>query len=160
VSTEIRLWRPEDLPKLREFAVTNAWELLSPDDRAHTTPEIVKLAAEHNVDGILGMPGGTAFVADYQGRPVGYCLVSIQQDEKTGEPSGYLADCYIEPAFRKKGIAPAFHRVAQEYLQRLGIRKSRLWVHAHNETSYKSVTRAGFTVQGVMMAKELRRGRP
>lgn len=158
MNTEIRLWRREDLPKLREFAVTNAMELLSPDDRAHTTPEIVKMAAEHNVTGILSMPGGTAFVADYQGRPVGYCLVSIQQDEKTGESSGYLADCYIEPAFRRTGIAPAFHKVAQAYLNQLGIRKSRLWVHAHNGTSYKSVQRAGFTVKGVMMAKELPRG--
>ena len=156
MSTEIRLWRPEDLPKLYEFAATNAWELLTADDRAQTTPEIVKTAAENNVTGILSTPGGTAFVAEHQGGVVGYCLVSVQEDDRTGEMSGYLADCYLEPAFRKTGITPAFHRVAQQYLQQFGIRKTRLWVHAHNTTSYRSVARAGFTLKGVMLAKELR----
>ncbi len=153
---QVRFWRQEDLPHLQLFSVINTWEILPPDDQERASIADVARSAETNLHAVLSSPGGAAFVAEDGGRPVGYMLLGIRPAERTGEPAGYLADVYIEPAYRKQGIAGQFHRLSEEYLSQLGIRKASLWIHAHNPPAQKSAERQGYRVRGTMMSKTLR----
>ncbi|PWS26147.1 GNAT family N-acetyltransferase [Pedobacter yonginense] len=55
-----------------------------------------------------------------KGIAVGFSIFSIRQDyvegaEKT--PTGYLEGIYVEPEFRKKGIAKKFLQIGEEWLK-------------------------------------------
>jgi GNAT superfamily N-acetyltransferase len=156
---EVRFWRQEDLPYLRWFAAVNAWQILPPDDRALASIGHVAMAAETNLFEVLRSPGGTALVAEADGRPVGYLLIGINVDPKTGQRSGYMADIYIDPAYRSQGIASRFHQMSEQYLTDMGIRKATLWTHAHNPLGQKSAERQGYRLWGMVMAKILQDGR-
>lgn len=153
---EVRFWRPDDLPHLSYFAAMNTWKILTPDDQAVASIGYVASSAEENLHAVLSSPGGTALVAEENGRPVGYLLIGIRPAERTGEPSGYMADVYIEPEYRNQGIAGQFHKLGEEYLQRLGVRKATLWTHAHNPLGRQSAERQGYRTYGAMYAKKLR----
>lgn len=153
---EVRFWQPEDMPYLRWFAAVNAWQILPPDDRETAMIGNVAASAEANLLAVLSSPGGTALVAEEGGRPVGYLLIAVRTDDKTGEAAGYMADIYIEPEYRKHGIAGRFHEASEQYLGQLGIRKATLWTHAHNPLGQKSAERRGYRLWGMMMSKPLR----
>jgi len=152
----IRFWQPWDLPHLLRMAAVTAWNITPEDDRQHTTLERVAQAAQMNVLAVLSSPMGTAVVAEEDGRPVGYLLVAIQANDKTGEPQGYMADIYVEPAYRRHGIAKQMHLLAEAYLRQIGIRTITNWVHTHNQNGLAASVRHGFQPWGVMMAKVLR----
>jgi ribosomal protein S18 acetylase RimI-like enzyme len=143
------------MPILRLFAVINAWQILPPDDRQLASIAEVARTAEQNLLGVLNAPGGTALVAVENGKLLGYLSIAIRPDERTGEPTGYMADIYIDPGGRGKGIATEFHRVGEKYLADMGIRKASLWTHAHNPLGQKSAQRQGYQIQGVVLAKTL-----
>jgi GNAT superfamily N-acetyltransferase len=153
---EVRFWREQDLPAMRYFAVINAWLILPPDDRQVASIGMVAQLAESNLMRVLQSPGGTAILAVEGERPVGYLLVAIQPDEKTGEYQGYMADIYIEPEYRKLGIAGRLHEMGEGHLQRLGIRRATNWTHAHNPLGQRSAERRGYRPWGMMMVKSLR----
>lgn len=152
---EVRFWQPEDLPFLRWFATVNAWQILPPDDRAIASIGNVAMAAESNLMSVLQSPGGTALVAVADGKPVGYLLIAIRTDDRTGEQTGYLADIYIEPEYRKLGLGGRFHELGEGYLTKLGIRKATLWTHAHNPLGQRSARKRGYELWGMMMSKPL-----
>lgn len=152
---EIRIWHSADLPHLRFLAAANAWKTLPPDDQALASVTDVAGSAESNLEAVLSSPGGTALVAEDGGRLVGYLLIGIRPGDRTGEPTGYLADIYIDPAYRGQGIAGRFHEVAESYLARVGIRKATVWTHSHNGLGQKSAQRQGYRSYGAMMSKVL-----
>lgn len=151
----IRFWRPSDLPYLLEMAAETAWQITPPEDRARSSPEFIRRGAHMNLAGCLQSPGGTAVVAEEDGRPVGYLVVMLQPDERTGQMQGYLADIYVEPAYRRSGLAKGLYPLAESYLQQLGIRSATNWVHAGNEKGQKSGEYFGLRPWGVMMAKTI-----
>lgn len=152
---EIRFWRPEDLPELRLFAVVNAWQILPPDDRAVASIAAVAEAAEGNLMRVLGSPGSTAVVAVEDGRPVGYLLIGVHPDDKTGEPVGYMADIYVEPQYRKGGLGARFHDAGEAYLRQIGVRRASLWTHAHNQLGQRSAIKQGYRMRGVMLSRTI-----
>lgn len=152
---QFRLWEQSDLPRLAEMAAITAWNITPEDDKPYTSQEHVSASAVQNLYGVLGSPGGTAVVADEGGKPVGYLLIAIQHNDMTGEPMGYMADIYVEPAFRRGGVSKELHRVGEEYLRRLGVRKATNWTHAHNQLGQSATAYHGFRPWGVMMVKEL-----
>lgn len=151
----VRTWRPADLPYLTRMTAITTWEITPEDDKAHTSFATVANNAAGNLQGVLTSPGGTAFVADEGGVPVGYLLVAVQPHHVTGEPRGYLADIYVLPQFRRKGLSKELHRHAYDYLRRLGIRKVTNWTHTHNRVGQSTITHHGHETSYVMMAKEL-----
>jgi GNAT superfamily N-acetyltransferase len=152
---KVRFWQQSDLPGLLQMAAITAWEIMNPSDKAVARPEVVFANAQSSLIQCLASPGGTAVVADEGGRPVGYLLIVLRPDEKTGEMQGYLADIYIQPQYRGKGLAREFHRLGEDYLRRLGIRKATNWVHATNPLGKKSSQEKGFRLWGVMLEKVL-----
>ncbi len=151
----IRFWQPSDLPYLQRMAAITAWNITPADDKARSRFETVAASAVQNLHGVLSSPGGTAVVAEEGGRPVGYLLIGIQRNDQTGEPHGYLADIYVEPAHRKKGISKGLHLVGEEYLRRLGMRKATNWTHAHNPLGQAASSHHGYELWGMMMVKHL-----
>lgn len=151
----IRLWQASDLPHLLRMAAVMAWQITPEDDRRATTPQAVALSAQMSLIGVLRSPGGTAVVAEAEGRPVGFLLIALQPNEKTGEPQGYMADIYVEPSHQRQGLGRQLHLAAEAYLRQMGIRTATNWVHAHNRQGQAASERHGFEVWGMMMAKEL-----
>jgi ribosomal protein S18 acetylase RimI-like enzyme len=151
----VRFWQPSDLPYLLHMAAETAWQITPADDRARTHPDLIRRSAQANLMGCLSSPGGTAVVAEENGRPVGYLVVTLQPSDRTGEPTGYLADIYVEPAYRRSGLAKELHGIGEAYLKQLGIRTVTNWVHAGNEKGQKAGEHFGLKPWGVMMAKTL-----
>lgn len=151
----IRFWHPRDLPHLLQMAAETAWQITPPADRARSSPELIRQAAHHNLAGCLSSPGGTAVVAEEQGRPVGFLVITLQPSERTNEMQGYFADIYVEPAHRRSGVAKGMQDLADAYLQRLGVKSATNWVHAHNERAQQAAERFGLTPWGVMMSKRI-----
>jgi ribosomal protein S18 acetylase RimI-like enzyme len=152
---KVRFWQQSDLPGLLEMSAITAWEIMNPSDKAVARPEVVFANAQRSLVQCLSSPGGTAVVADEGGLPVGYMLIVLRPDEKTGEMQGYLADIYIKPQYRRQGLAKELHRVGEDYLRQLGIRKATNWVHATNPLGKKSSQEKGFRLWGVMLEKVL-----
>jgi GNAT superfamily N-acetyltransferase len=96
-------------------------------------------------------------VATDRGRPVGYLLLAIQHNDKTGEPYGYFADIYIEPEYRGGTLARDLHYMGEDYLRQIGIRKATNWTHAHNPLGKKAQAKVGINLWGLMMVKHLRK---
>lgn len=151
----VRTWQPSDLPYLARMTAITTWEITPEDDKAHTNFTIVAHSATANLYGVLASPGGTAFVADEGGIPVGYLLVGIRPAAYTNEPHGYLADIYVLPQFRRQGLSKELHRWAEDYLRRLGIRKVTNWTHAHNQVGQNTITHHKHRIAQVMLAKDL-----
>lgn len=150
---QVRFWQRSDLPGLLQMAAITAWEIMNPSDKAVARPDVVYANAHRNVIATLSSPHGTAIVADEGGWPVGYLLIGLRPDERTGEMTGYMADIYIYPQYRGKGLAQKFHEVGEDYLRKLGIRKATNWVHATNPLGKKASDDKGFRLAGVMMEK-------
>lgn len=155
----LRLWQQSDLPDLVRMAITAAWDITPADDRAHTTFQAVAANAQRNLAAVLRSPSGTAIVAEEGGRPVGFLLVGLQPNDITGQPTGYMADIYVEPEYRRQGIAEQMHDVTEEYLRSIGVRRASNWTHAHNAKGLSSSRRHGFQDWGAMMVKELKPSR-
>lgn len=153
---QVRFWQQSDLPELLRMSAITAWEIMNPTDKAVAQPEVVARNAHQSLVGSLSSPGGTAVVADDGGRAVGFLLIILRPDEKTGEMQGYMADIYIYPEYRGKGLAQEFHRLGEDYLRQLGIRRATNWVHATNPLGKKASQEKGFRLWGVMMEKVLR----
>lgn len=151
----LRLWRPSDLPDLLQMAITNAWETLPEDDKRRAQYAAVARNAYMNLLGGLQSPFGTAVVADEGGRPIGYLLVGLQPNGLTGQPAGYLADIYVQPAFRRHGLGLKLHQAAEAYLRQLGVSTATNWTHAHNKEGQAASKRHGLPVWGMMMVKHL-----
>lgn len=151
----VRFWQPSDLPYLLQMAAETAWQITPPEDKARSSPELIRQAAHQNLAGCLSSPGGTAVVAEENGRPVGFLVITLQPNERTGEMQGYLADIYVAPSHRRSGVAKELHRLGEGYLQQLGIRSVTNWVHAHNEKGQKAGEYFGLRPWGVMMAKTI-----
>jgi GNAT superfamily N-acetyltransferase len=151
----VRFWRQSDLPGLLRMSAITAWEIMNPSDRAVARQEVVAANAQRSLLACLSSPGGTAVVADEGGEPVGFLLIGIRPEERTGEPQGYLADIYLRPEYRGKGLARELHRLGEAYLRSLGIRQATNWVHATNPLGKKASDQLGFHLWGVMMEKVL-----
>lgn len=152
----VRFWQQSDLPRLAEMAAAATWAITPPDDQQHTTFERVAANAQRNLFGVLSSPNGMCVVADDGGRAVGFLLIGTQFNDKTGEPVGYLADIYVEPAYRRQGLTKLMHKLGEDRLRQMGLRKVSNWTHAHNPLGQGASNHHGMKLWGMMMVKHLR----
>ena len=138
---------------MAQGSASNAWDLVPPDDR---TPQAWEQAARFsfgNLMNVLHQPFGTAIVAEEDGRPVAFVLVAIGPDSYTGQLYGYLADIYVDPAFRRQGLSLRLHQEAERYFTQRGVRRAKLWIGAANQTALDSARMAGFEAEGYVLSK-------
>lgn len=151
----IRFWRQTDLPYLLHMAGEASLLITPKEDLARSNPDFIRKAAEFNLMGGLCSPGATALVAEDNGRPVGFLLVTLQPSDMGGELSGYMADIYIDPAYRGSGLGRDLHFAGEAYLKPMGIRSLTNWVHATNEKGQRAAESYGVKPWAVMMSKPL-----
>lgn len=64
----------------------------------------------------------TILARDYRGIPIGFVIFSIRTDYVEGakqSPTGYLEGIYVEPAYRKKGIARTFLSLGEQWMVKM-----------------------------------------
>ena len=108
MSLEIRWARPGD-----EATVLRLVRALATYERE---PDAVK-ATEESLTDTLFAPGAQvfAFIAEWEGTPVGLALWFQTYSTWTGKPSLYLEDLYVDDVARGRGIARALmQRLARE----------------------------------------------
>lgn len=152
---QVRFWQPEDLPFLLTAAARMAWEILPAADKAAVHPELAAWSARADLLSTLLSPGGTAVVAADGGRPVGFLLVSAVPEQRMGRPAGYLADIYIAPDYRGRGLSRPLHQLGESYLRQLGLAEATHWTHAGNQAGLAAARRNGYEPWAVVMAKRL-----
>lgn len=155
---QVRYWQPADLPDLERMMVQLALGIAPPEDRAAVGDETLARAAVRGLHTLLRSPGGTAAVAVEGGRPVGFLLACLQQDDRTGEWLGYLADVFVEPEFRGKGVGRTLEQLASSHLRQLGLQKAQVWTHAHNPLGQAAARSYGLQIRGIVLSKELHTG--
>jgi len=153
---EVRHWVQSDLPHLQRMAVILTLGITPAEDLRASDPTTIAIAAVTNLHSVLASPGGTAIVGTVRGLPIGFLLIGIQTDDRTGQPKGYLADIYVEPAHRGTGLSGRLQEAGEQYLRWIGVRRASVWVHAHNPKGRKAAANFGMQPRSVVLSKRLR----
>lgn len=145
----------QEWPWLLTRSVATGWEQLTPVQQAATTPAVFARRVEHMLRLALGLPGGAALVARERGEPVGYVVVTAAPDELTGMPCGLLADIWVEPGRRGRGIGHRLTAAGEAHCRALGLPMVRRVVAAHNRASLEHALADGCQVERLTLVKVL-----
>jgi ribosomal protein S18 acetylase RimI-like enzyme len=83
----------------------------------------------------LSDPYTCALMAEVDGQAVGYVLamvVDLMPDIFAEPPAGFLADIYVEPAFRRQGVGRSLVGIVQDWFRQCGVQYFDWQVAAHN----------------------------
>lgn len=150
----IRPYRQDDVPFMVTGSASNSWDLVPEADRTPEARQRSWMAAHMNLMGVLGQRFNTALVAEEEGRPAAFILLAIGPDTYTGQIFGYLADIYVAPAFRRRGLSIVMHREAERFFRERGIHIGKLWIGAANQAALESAKKAGFGVEAYVLSKQ------
>jgi ribosomal protein S18 acetylase RimI-like enzyme len=84
----------------------------------------------------LDDPYTRALVAEIDGQVVGFVLgmiVDLMPDIFAQEPAGFLADIYVEPAYRRLGAGRALVQALKDWFHERGIKSFDWHVATHNQ---------------------------
>jgi ribosomal protein S18 acetylase RimI-like enzyme len=132
----IRLMKPMDAP-----AVVELWSSLVAHHRAMTTdlPAAAPNGAARYVKRLiqrLDDPFTRILVAEDNGRVIGFALgtvVDLLPDIFDLEPGGYLADIFVDPLYRQRGLGRGLVRAMLDWFREQQVRYIELSVAVHNE---------------------------
>jgi ribosomal protein S18 acetylase RimI-like enzyme len=83
----------------------------------------------------LSDPYTRAFIAEDDGRPVGYILgmvVDMMQDMFDQQVGGFLADIYVDPAYRRQGVGRGLVDALADWFRQSGVTHFEWHVAARN----------------------------
>jgi ribosomal protein S18 acetylase RimI-like enzyme len=105
---------------------------------------------------------GTLLVAEVAGAFAGYAACWIEHHDNVAETDdsnhfGYVADTYVVPEFRGRGIVGRLLAGTQKHVRDLGISRIRIGVLANNASALRAYEKSGFEPYEVVMEKRLRR---
>ena len=127
--------------------------------RAHgSAPDAARRSAERSLESLI--PGGRLPAPDQhlysirrEREPVGGVWFGIRRDHSVTE--AYIWDLWIEPEWRKHGIATAAMDQLEIIVKGLGIRRVALNVFAHNTDAARLYERLGYVPVSAQMTKRL-----
>jgi len=102
----------------------------------------------------------TALLAEVDGRPAGSCLFVREEIDPKHDLTPWLAALYVEPDYRKRGIASALVRAIEQHARNIGCKE----LYLYTVTAEGLYVRLGWTVRErfdwhgknfVLMAREL-----
>ena len=135
----LRSWTPDvDIEAFVAFA-TAAWE--GHPSALGLTPELARLVAE-----LPGFdPEGICLVsrASDPDSPIAFAKVEVRPGE-AGEPTGWIGQIGVLPAFRGRGLGRLLLEWSVEHLRRRGAADIELAVEAENELALGLYLRTGF----------------
>jgi ribosomal protein S18 acetylase RimI-like enzyme len=109
------------------------------------------------LDSFLDSEDGVVFVAEQNGRVVGYVFAALEPlswKELRG-PAGFIHDVAVDEGARRRGVATQLLQTAIAWLREHGAPRVILWSAAPNEAAQALFRRLGFRETMVEMTMEL-----
>jgi len=153
---KIRLFQPEDLELLTEFwkemtsdpIVSGDFYLCTNENVARRQKYIMKVYEEDQ---------NQILVAEEDNEIVGY-IVFLKRDEfplETAYTWASINELYVQPAYRRRGIATKLIKQAFTYLSSIGVTHVRLNVTIENRAAINLYRKIGFKDLSLRMQLEL-----
>lgn len=108
---------------------------------------------------VLGSPDDVVFVAEEEGRIVGYVFAALEPlswKELRG-PAGFIHDVAVDEDARRAGVATRLIEAAVQWLREHGAPRVVLWSAAANANAQRLFHRIGFRDTMIEMTMELDR---
>jgi ribosomal protein S18 acetylase RimI-like enzyme len=105
---------------------------------------------------------GALLIAELKGVFAGYAACWIEHDGNIAETDdsnhfGYVADTYVAPEFRGRGVVSRLLEAAESHMRERGVSRMRIWTLANNTSAKRAYESYGFEPYEVVMEKMLRR---
>ena len=102
-------------------------------------------------------PDSVVFVADLDGRVVGYCYAGIEplSWKELRDEAGFIHDLALDPGARRQGAGRALMNAALEWFRGRNITRVMLWTSPSNTAARQLFERAGFRPTMIEMSLEL-----
>lgn len=95
---------------------------------------------EHLVQALASLTSnprlGRVSIADTGGEPLGYALVTFAFDLALGGPAAHLAEIYVRPAARRRGLGALLLAHAERVAAGAGARRLRVSIAPENELAF------------------------
>ena len=146
----IRTATPEDARPVAEVHVASwrhAYRGLLPED------SLDRLSVDDREATWLGVfadpdPRSGAFVAEVEGRIVGFASFGPSRDEDASERTGEVPAIYLDPAVLGTGVGRELFEAATRALRDAGFARASLWVLQANSPARRFYERAGWAWDG------------
>jgi len=96
---------------------------------------------------ILSSKKDTTFLGFDNETPIAFSTLSIRSDYVQGSssnPVGYVEGIYVKPEYRKKGVAKALIKIAEQWSKKRGCKELGSDTELRNKNSQKFHTKVGF----------------
>lgn len=105
--------------------------------------------------------GYAAWVAEVDGKPVGFLDLYISPDTAHGNNVGVVNNLVIDERFRGRGLGESLLREAIEHSERRDVAELHVWTDFDNHAAIGLYKKLGFAERALLMELEVRReGRP
>ncbi len=149
----VRQGSQADLAWVLQAAGRSGWEQTVPGERPGAHWGIVAQKVESMVRGALGQPGGRLLVAEAAGTPVGYVLCFLQSNPLTGQTDGVMADLYVEPAWRRRGVGRRLAAAAEHHVRGQGALAMAVVASLYSHGALRLATALGYWPERVLLAR-------
>jgi GNAT superfamily N-acetyltransferase len=151
-TTVIRAARPEDARPVAEVHVASwrhAYRGLLPED------SLERLSIDDREATWLGVfadpdPRSGAFVAEVEGRIVGFASFGPSRDEDAPDRTGEVPAIYLDPAVLGTGVGRELFEAATMALRDAGFARANLWVLEANTPARRFYEKAGWACDGAV----------
>lgn len=104
---------------------------------------------------------GAILVAELAGAFAGFAACWVAQECNVAETDdsnrfGYIADTYVVPRFRGRGVVGHLLQAADGHLSTVGVRRVRIAALARNASALRAYAKHGFATYEVVMEKRAR----
>lgn len=103
---------------------------------------------------------GAIWVAELDGMFAGYAACWVEDECNVAETAdsnrfGYVADTYVIPGFRGRGVVAHLLAAAESHLRGAGVRRIRIGALAANASALRAYEKHGFAAYEVVMEKRI-----
>jgi ribosomal protein S18 acetylase RimI-like enzyme len=108
----------------------------------------------------LDDPASVIFVAEADGRVIGYCYCVIEplSWKELRDEAGFISDLALDPAARRQGAGRALVNAAVEWFRERNLARVMLWTSTQNHAARELFLSAGFRPTMTEMTMDLDQG--
>lgn len=154
---EIRPAREGDWEWIIEGMMEAALRTMKPERRSENDKAHFLAQARNNVDRYhtKSAQPEQAFIAEENGKRVGFVWVTLEISGNTGGKSGWLLDVFVEPTHRRKGIGKRLMAQAEGWARGYDVKE--IWLNAgfFNEEAMALYRSYGYEIETVHMSKRI-----
>ncbi len=99
----------------------------------------------------LGDPGYAAWVAEADGRPVGFIDLFVLADVGHGASIAVINNLVVDAGGRGRGIGRSLVRHAAQHCRERGVVEAHVWTDRDNAPAIRLYTACGFVDRGVLL---------